>query len=285
MLKSLSLSDRQERSLKRMACALREDVVRMLANAGSGHPAGSLGMADVITALYFHVLVHRPKQPNWKDRDRVFLSNGHIVPVLYAALARAGYFSPSLLKTLRVFGSRLQGHPEYGTLPGIEHTSGPLGSASSQAIGAAYAARMDQAPWRVYCLMSDGELQEGQTWEAMLFASKYRLSNCTFILDRNHIQIDGNTEDVMPLEPLQDKFASFGLSVIHCDGHDIRQIVHALSHVQHTTEKPTMIIADTIPGRGVDFMEGDFHWHGKVPRPGSETTKAIKQLHSFCKEN
>jgi len=279
--KSLFLSERKCHTLQKMACTIREDIIDMLVEAGSGHTAGSLGMADIFTAFYFYVLVHRYKQPDWNNRDRLFLSNGHIVPAQYAALARAGYFSKSLLMTLRKFGSHLQGHPEYGSLPGIEQTSGPLGSASSQAVGAAYVALMDQAPWRVYCLMSDGELEEGQTWEAMLFASKYHLHNCTFVIDRNNIQIDGRTEDVMPLEPLQAKFEAFGLHVIRCDGNDIRQVVNALSHAQQITEQPTVIIADTIPGCGVNFMEHDFTWHGKTPKPGAESQNAIKQIHSL----
>jgi len=253
----------------------------MLVEAGSGHSAGPLGMADIFTAMYFHVLVHDPKNPDWKDRDRLILSNGHIVPVQYAAMARAGYFPKKLLMSLRKFGSPLQGHPEYRSLPGIETTSGPLGSGSSQAIGMAYAALMDKAPWRVYCLMSDGELQAGQTWEAMLFAARNKLYNCTFIIDRNNIQIDGTTEEVMPLEPLQEKFEAFGLQVLRCAGNDIREFVQVVAHAQGISEKPTVIIADTIPGYGVDFMEYDFSWHGKIPASGAESKRAIQQIRSL----
>ncbi|OGL94380.1 transketolase, partial [Candidatus Uhrbacteria bacterium RIFOXYA2_FULL_40_9] len=269
------------KKLEETANLIREDIIDMLVEAGSGHSAGPLGMADIFTAMYFHVLVHDPKNPDWKDRDRLILSNGHIVPVQYAAMARAGYFPKKLLMSLRKFGSPLQGHPEYRSLPGIETTSGPLGSGSSQAIGMAYAALMDKAPWRVYCLMSDGELQAGQTWEAMLFAARNKLYNCTFIIDRNNIQIDGTTEEVMPLEPLQEKFEAFGLQVLRCAGNDIREFVQVVAHAQGISEKPTVIIADTIPGYGVDFMEYDFSWHGKIPASGAESKRAIQQIRSL----
>ncbi|KKR67400.1 MAG: Transketolase domain protein [Candidatus Uhrbacteria bacterium GW2011_GWE2_40_58] len=277
----LHLHDRKLKKLEETANLIREDIIDMLVEAGSGHSAGPLGMADIFTAMYFHVLVHDPKNPDWKDRDRLILSNGHIVPVQYAAMARAGYFPKKLLMSLRKFGSPLQGHPEYRSLPGIETTSGPLGSGSSQAIGMAYAALMDKAPWRVYCLMSDGELQAGQTWEAMLFAARNKLYNCTFIIDRNNIQIDGTTEEVMPLEPLQEKFEAFGLQVLRCAGNDIREFVQVVAHAQGISEKPTVIIADTIPGYGVDFMEYDFSWHGKIPASGAESKRAIQQIRSL----
>jgi transketolase len=279
--KPLHLHDRQLKKLEEKAALIREDIIDMLVEAGSGHSAGPLGMADIFTALYFHVLVHDPKKPTWKDRDRVILSNGHIVPVQYAALARAGYFPKKLLMTLRKFGSPLQGHPEYGALPGIETTSGPLGSGSSQAVGMAYTALLDKKPWRVYCLMSDGELQAGQTWEALLFAARNKLYNCTFIIDRNNIQIDGTTEEVMPLEPLADKFESFGMHVIRCAGNSINDFVDAVEHAQGITEKPTVILADTVPGYGVDYMEYDFTWHGKPPAPGKESRTAIEQVRSL----
>lgn len=260
---------------------IREDIIDMLVEAGSGHSAGPLGMADIFTALYFHIMVHDPKKPEWKDRDRLFLSNGHIVPVQYAALARAGYFPKKLLMTLRKFASPLQGHPEYGSLPGIESTSGPLGSGSSQAVGTAYVGLLEKRPWRVYCLMSDGELQAGQTWEAMLFAARNSLFNCTFIIDRNNIQIDGTTEHVMPLEPLKEKFEAFGLHVVRCAGNNIADFVDAVSRAHGVTEKPTVILADTIPGYGVNFMEYDFTWHGKPPKRGKEAQTAIKQIRTL----
>ncbi|MEK7665705.1 MAG: 1-deoxy-D-xylulose-5-phosphate synthase N-terminal domain-containing protein, partial [Patescibacteria group bacterium] len=187
----LHLHDKKLKQLEERAQVIREEIIKMLISAGSGHSAGPLGMADIFSALYFHVLVHKPKQPNWKDRDRLILSNGHICPVSYATMAEAGYFPKAWLKTLRKFGSPLQGHPERVRLAGIENTSGPLGDGSSQAVGLAYTALMDGAPWRVYCIMSDGELEAGITWEAMLFAGRNRLYNCTFIIDRNNIQIDG----------------------------------------------------------------------------------------------
>lgn len=279
--KPLHLHDQQLKKLEETANLIRQDIIDMLVEAGSGHSAGPLGLADIFTALYFHVLVVDPKKPTWPDRDRLILSCGHTVPVQYAALARAGFFPKKLLMTLRKFGSPLQGHPEIHSLPGIETTSGPLGSGSSQAAGLAYAALMDRAPWRVYCVMSDGELEAGQTWEAMLFAGRNRLYNCTFIIDRNNIQIDGNTEDVMPLEPLADKFESFNINVIRCAGNSIRDFLTAVQQAHGVSEKPSVIIADTIPGYGVDFMEYDYTWHGKPPKPGQESRLALEQLRTL----
>ncbi len=263
--KPLHLHDRQLKKLEERALSIRKDLISMLVQAGSGHSAGPLGMADIFTALYFHIMVHDPKKPNWELRDRLILSNGHICPIRYAAMAHAGYFPKEWLKTLRKFGSPLQGHPEREKLPGVETTSGPLGSGSSQAVGMAYVGLLDRRPWRVYCAMSDGELDAGQTWEAMLFAGRNKLYNCTFIIDRNNIQIDGRTEEIMPLEPLQEKFEAFNLNVIRCAGNSIRDFVSAVEHAHGVSEKPTVIIADTVPGYGVDFMEYDFTWHGKPP--------------------
>lgn len=277
----LHLHDAKLKKLEGIASQVREDIIDMLVEAGSGHSAGPLGMADIFTALYFHVLVHDPKKPDWADRDRLILSNGHICPVRYVTMAHAGYFSKKLLMTLRKLGSPLQGHPEREKLPGAETTSGPLGSGSSQAVGLAYAALMDGKPWRVYCLMSDGELEAGQTWEAMLFAGRNKLFNCTFIIDRNNIQIDGTTEDIMPLEPLADKFKAFNLNVIHCAGNDIRDFVTAISRAHGVSEKSTVIIADTIPGYGVEFMQYDFKWHGVPPKPGEESISAIESLRTL----
>lgn len=274
------LHEKQLKFLEETANFVRQDVVRMLLAAGSGHSAGSLGMADVITALYFHILNHKPKQPSFKDRDRVVLSNGHICPVLYAVLARAGYFPLEELKTLRKLGSRLQGHPNRLALPGIENSSGPLGSGLSQAIGMALASRMDNKKYRVYCLMSDGEHQEGNTWEAIMTASKYRLSNLTAIVDRNHIQIDGFTENIMPLESLREKYESFGWQVLEANGHSFESIISAVAEAQAIHEKPTVVIAHTIPGMGVSFMENDYLWHSKAPK-SEEARLALKELRSL----
>jgi transketolase len=238
-------------------------------------------MADIFTALYFHVMVHDPQHPEWEGRDRLILSNGHICPVRYAAMAEAGYFPKKYLMTLRKLGSPLQGHPERTKLPGVETTSGPLGSGSSQAVGLAYAALMDKQPWRVYCAMSDGELAAGQTWEALLFAARNRLYNCTFIIDRNNIQIDGTTEDIMPLEPLPEKFAAFGMHVERCAGNNIADVVQAMQRAHAVTDRPTVIIADTIPGYGVPYMEYDFTWHGKPPKAGAESRAAIEALRTL----
>lgn len=237
----------------------------MLDEAGSGHSAGPLGMADIFTALYFHILKHDPKKPKWPDRDRVILSNGHICPILYATLAHAGYFPVRELKTLRKINSRLQGHPHRETLPGLESTSGPLGSGLSQAIGMALAARMDQQKHRVFCLMSDGEHQEGNLWEAVMLAGKEKLQNITAIIDRNNIQIDGFTEDIMPLEPLRAKYEAFNWHVIDVDGHSFEQITSAIAEAKAIYEKPTVIIAHTIPGKGVSYMENNYVWHGMPP--------------------
>lgn len=260
-----ALSDAQVRLLENKATDIRQTIIEMLVAAGSGHTAGPLGMADIFAALYFHVLRHDPKNPAWEERDRLFLSNGHIVPVRYAAMAHAGYFPIEECLTLRKFGSRLQGHPEREKLPGVESTSGPLGSGLSQASGYAYAARMDGKQFRVFCAMSDGEQQEGNIWEAALFAGKNRLSNLTAIMDRNNIQIDGFTEDIMPLEPLREKYESFNWHVIEVDGHNIPQFIQACGEAAAVAEKPTLILAHTIPGKGVRSIERDYRWHGKPP--------------------
>lgn len=259
------LSAQKLQLLEEKANLIRQDIVKMLVEAGSGHSAGPLGMADIFTALYFYVLNHDPKNPKWEKRDRLVLSNGHICPVLYATLAHAHYFPIHELKTLRMLGSRLQGHPHRVALPGLETTSGPLGSGLSQACGMALVAKMDNLKWRTYCLMSDGEQDEGNTWEAVLFASKYKLNNLTAILDRNNIQIDGFTEDVMPLDSLKQKYEAFGWFVLEIDGHNMQSIIDACEMAKTITEKPILILAHTIPGKGVGFMEGDFRWHGMPP--------------------
>jgi transketolase len=259
------LTDARVVELAKIANNIRQTIIEMLVAAGSGHTAGPLGMADVYTALYFAVLRHDPKNPTWEDRDRLILSNGHIAPVRYATMAHAGYLPVEECLTLRKFGSRLQGHPERLKLPGLETTSGPLGSGLSQASGIAYGARMDGKAFHVYCTMGDGEIDEGNVWEAAMFAGNYKLGNLTAIIDRNNIQIDGYTESIMALEPLRAKWESFGWHVLEVDGHNIPQIIAACGEAQAIYEKPTMIIAHTIPGKGVREIERDYRWHGKPP--------------------
>lgn len=260
---------------------IREDVIRMLERAGSGHSAGPLGLADIFAALYFDILKHDPKRPNWSERDIFLLSNGHCAPVLYAAMAHAGYFDKKELMTLRQFGSRLQGHPERIKLSMLENTSGPLGCGLSQACGMALAMRMNKDSHRwVYVVMGDGELNEGNVWEAAMLAPKYNLHNIIGIIDRNNIQIDGLTEDVMPLEDLKAKWESFGWHVLEVDGHNIEAVIDACSMARANTTKPTMIIAHTVPGKGVDFMEYDFTWHGKPP-DSAQARKALRDLRTL----
>jgi transketolase len=252
--------------LHEIATEIRKSVVISLTEAGSGHLGGSLGFADVLTALYFSVIKHDPAQPQWPERDRVILSIGHIAPVFYATLAHAGYFPIEELLTLRKLGSRLQGHPgrDHG-LPGIELSAGSLGQGLSVATGMALAAKTDGRTHRIFSLHGDGELQEGSIWEAAMSASHHRLDNLTAIIDRNGLQIDGRTEDVMQLEPLADKWRSFGWQVISCDGHDFPGILHALQSVPVLTGHPSVIIARTTMGKGIPAIENDYRWHGKVP--------------------
>ncbi|MCR4325568.1 MAG: transketolase [Patescibacteria group bacterium] len=283
-----ALTDTEVKQLESRAGAIRETIVEMLVAAGSGHTAGPLGMADIFAALYFRVLKHDPKNPEWPERDRLVLSNGHIIPVRYAAMAHAGYFPVEECLTLRKFGSRLQGHPERERLPGLETTSGPLGSGLSQASGMAYAARMtSSAPGtgelsdvRIYCAMSDGEHDAGNTWEAAMFAGANRLSNLTGIIDRNNIQIDGYTENIMPLESLRHKYEAFGWHVLEVDGHDIPQFVQACGEAEAIYEKPVVIIAHTIPGKGIREIERDYRWHGKPPSP-EEGKKFLHELRTL----
>ena len=268
--------------MDKMAVTIRQDIISMLEHAGSGHSAGPLGMADIFTALYFNVMKHDPKNTEWEERDILLLSNGHTVPVRYATMARAGYFDVAELKTLRQFGSRLQGHPERTRLPGMETTSGPLGSGLSQGSGMAYVLQnIDANPQRwVYVMMGDGELNEGNIWEAAMFAGKYKLHNLIGIVDRNNIQIDGNTEDVMPLEDLRGKWESFGWHVQEIDGNNIESIIDACSMARAITNKPSVIIAHTIPGKGVDFMEYNYHWHGAPPN-SDQAKEALRELRSL----
>jgi len=267
--------------LELIANDIRGDIIKMLENAGSGHSAGSLGQADIFTALYFAVMKHNPEKPDWEDRDILVQSNGHTVPVRYAAMARAGYFDRKELMTLRKFGSRLQGHPERERLPGLETTSGPLGEGLSQGAGMALAMRMDKQTHRwVYVTLGDGELDEGNVWEAAMLIGKYRLTNLTAIVDRNNIQIDGPTEVVMPLEDLKGKWEAFGWHVLEIDGNDIEAVIDALNMAKAIEEKPVVILAHTIPGKGVDFMEYDFHWHGAPPNH-EQAKLALKELRTL----
>jgi len=275
------LHEKKLRQLEEKANQIRVDLIKMLVEAGSGHSAGPLGMADVFTALYFHILKHNPKKPEWTDRDRLILSNGHIVPIRYATMAHAGYFPKSELMTLRKFGSRLQGHPEYHIMKSLETTSGPLGSGTSQAAGMAYVAKMDKLKWRTYCVMGDGELDAGQNWEAAMFAAKYELDNMVWFVDRNNIQIDGRTENIMPLESLREKFEAFNFHVLEINGNDIAEVVDACRLAENVHDKPTAILAYNTPGKGVDYMENDYTWHGKPPAPGPETDLALKNLRTL----
>lgn len=275
-----NISEEKLKDLKLKANRIRQLIIETLVEAGSGHSGGPLGMADIFTAFYFHVLNHDPKNPNMENRDRLVLSNGHICPVQYATMALAGYFPIDELKTLRKINSRLQGHPHRTSLPGLETTSGPLGEGLSQAIGIALAGKLDKKNYHVYCLASDGEQEEGNTWEAAMFAGKNKINNLTLIIDRNNIQIDGFTENIMPLEPLKEKYESFNWHVLEVDGNNIKAFVDAVKEANSIFEKPTCIIAHTIPGKGVDFMEKDFHWHGKPPNK-DEAKIALNELRTL----
>lgn len=271
------LPEEKLKNLELKANQARQLVIEMLLEAKSGHPAGSLGMADIFTAFYFHILKHDPKDPDWPNRDRLILSNGHICPIRYALMAMSGYFPVSELKTLRKIDSRLQGHPHRTSLPGLETTSGPLGEGISQGIGIALAAKLDKKNYRTYVIASDGEQDEGNTWEAVMFAGKNKLNNLTLVIDRNKIQIDGFTEEIMPLESLQAKYAAFNWNVLEVDGNNITEFIDAIEKAKQVLDKPTVIISKTIPGMGVSFMENNFDWHGKAPNTG-EAKKAMQEL-------
>ncbi|MFO7842198.1 MAG: transketolase [Bacteroidales bacterium] len=263
--------------LKKISLEIRKDVVRSLAEAGSGHLGGSLGLADIFTCLYFNILNHKPEKPDWDDRDRFILSIGHVAPVFYAALAHSGYFKRSELMTLRKLGSRLQGHPgkEHG-LPGIELSAGSLGQGLSVAVGLALAGKMDQKTWNVFSIHGDGELQEGAIWEAAMSASHHQLNNLIALIDRNYVQIDGKNSEVMEIEPLKDKFESFGWKVMACNGHDHKDIMVTYQKAIDWKEGPVVIMAKTHMGKGVKSIEDDYGWHGKPPKP--------EQVDSFIKE-
>lgn len=270
------------KQLEQKAYEVRKDIITMLEHAGSGHSAGPLDLAEIVTTLYFDVMNIKPEEPEWDGRDYFFLSNGHCVPVQYAVMAERGYFPKEELKTLRRLGSRLQGHPERTKLPGLENTSGPLGSGLSQASGVAYTLQYlnHQTQRFVYTITGDGELDEGNIWEAAMFAGKYKLSQLIVFVDRNNIQIDGSTEDVMPLEDLVGKWQSFGWHVQEIDGHNVESIQDAVGMAKAITNRPSVIIAHTIPGKGVDFMEYNYHWHGMPPN-SDQAKLALKELRTL----
>ena len=266
--------------LQKKANALRQDVIKMLVAAGSGHSAGPLDLAEFFATMYFNVLNHNPQKPMDKNRDRLFLSCGHVAPIRYAAMMHAGYIKKSLLGKLRKFGSPLQGHPSYNDIPALESSSGPLGQGYSVAVGAALAGKLRGDKNFVYLLTSDGEHNEGQAWEAIMSAAKFHLGNLIVFVDRNNIQIDGNTEDVMPLESLRAKYEAFNWHVMEIDGHNPEQIIDACEFAKAVYERPTVIILRTIPGKGVSFMEYDYKWHGKPPKL-EEARIALKELRTL----
>lgn len=281
----MHLHDEKIKFLEEKANAIRQSTIESLIEAGSGHTAGPLGMADVFTALYFFILRHDPQNPLWEGRDRLVLSNGHICPVLYATMAHAGYFPLKELKTLRKYGTRLQGHPHRTSLPGLETTSGPLGSGLSQAVGMALAGKIDGKKWQVYALLSDGEHDAGNTWEAAMLAGKYKLDNLTALIDRNNIQIDGMTEDIMPLEPLREKYEAFNWHVLEINGHNFHEIINAFETAKGIFEKPVIIISHNIPGKGIEEIEFDYRWHGVPPGSGPEDVfKKAEQGKNFLNE-
>jgi transketolase len=263
--------------IERHALNIRRNILKMIHLADSGHPAGALGVADIMAALYFDILHFNPKQPNDPERDLLVLSNGHIVPAQYAALSEVGAIKPSELWTLRQLGSRLQGHPVRTMLPFMEITSGPLGSGLSEAAGMALGIQLERAKRFVYCIVGDGELDEGNIWEGAMFSSKYKLGNLIVFVMRNYIQLDGDTEDVMPLEPLSDKWRSFGWGVLEIDGNNIQSVIDAASQARADSQRPTVIIAYNTPGKGVSFMENDYRWHGKAPN-SAELDRALEEL-------
>jgi len=265
------------RELQLEANQIRQDIIRMLSTSGSGHTAGPLGLADLFTALYFNLLKHDPKRPHWEKRDRLVLSPGHVCPVMYVTLAHAGYFPLKELGTLRKLGTRLQGHPSRLDLPGIELSTASLGQGLGAAVGMALAAKVKKQKHKVFCITSDGEHDEGSTWEAVNAAHKYKLDHLINIIDRNNIQISGFTHEIWSLEPLKEKYESYGWKVFEINGHDFQQIISTIKKAQKFKEKPVCIISYNTPGKGVSFMENDYHWHGKAPNK-EETQKALKEL-------
>lgn len=263
--------------IKKLCKDIRLDILKMLNSANSGHSAGALGLVELFVVLYLEFLNFNPKYPQSKKRDFVILSNGHTCPVLYATLANFNYFPREELLSLRKIGSRLQGHPHYGSLPGVENSGGPLGQGISQAVGLASSLKRDLKSNRVFCFVGDGELEEGQCWEAFFYAGKEKLDNLVVIVDRNYIQIDGNTTEVMALDPLNQKFLSFNFLVIEFEGNNINQVKQAYREALKVKGKPICLIANTIPGKGVSFMENDFHWHGKAPN-NQELAIALKEV-------
>ena len=277
---STILTEKETKELELTANKIRQTIIHMLVDAGAGHTAGPLGMADIFTAFYFHILKHDPKNPAWPERDRLILSNGHICPVRYSAMYHAGYdITADELKTLRKINSRLEGHPNMRRMPALETSSGPLGEGLSEACGFALAAKMDKKEndYHIWCLTSDGEHEEGMTWEAVMLAAKYKLDNLCVVIDRNYIQIDGTTEDIMPLDSLAEKYKSFGWNVLEMDGHNFADIIAKLEEAKSAKGKPTCIVAKTTPGKGVDFMENNYKWHG-VPPNKEQAEEALRQL-------
>lgn len=288
------MEDKKIKELEKIALAIRQTIIEALMNAGSGHTAGPLGITDIFTYLYFHELKHDPKNLDWPERDRLVLSNGHICPVLYSTMAHAGYFGKDgvseFTKTLRKYGSMFQGHPHREYMPALETSSGPLGSGLSQAVGMALAERIDAGrsykKW-FWALLSDGELEEGNSWEGAMLAGKERLGNLIAIIDRNNIQIDGFTEDIMPLEPLSDKWQAFNWHVIEVNGHDFADIHRAVGEAKAEFDKPSVLIANTIPGKGVPDFERKYEWHGKPPNreEGAMALKVLAELGKKIKDS
>jgi transketolase len=270
--------------LRQIATQIRIDIVKMLVQAGSGHLGGSLSVTDILVALYFNHMNIDPKNPCWEGRDYLILSKGHVCPALYAVLARAGYYPPEEMLTLRQLGGRLEGHPcKSRGLPGIEVSTGSLGQGIGVAGGIALGLKIDKKPNRVYSVNGDGELDEGSVWESVMSAGHYKLDNLTMIVDNNDLQIDGRIKDVMNLYPLKEKFLAFNWNVIECDGHDFKQLVDSLKKAEATKGKPTVIIAKTVKGKGVSFVEDKAEWHGKAPKP-DEAVKALKELYALRNE-
>jgi len=271
------LTPERKAELAELARQIRIDIIRMLAEAGSGHPGGSLSATDIVTVLLFEIMRYDPENPKWEGRDRFIMSKGHCIPAWYSALAHAGYFPREELMTLRKVGSRLQGHPDSNTLDAIEACTGSLGQGLSIALGMALASKLEGDPWRVYCMMGDGETQEGQVWEAAMAAGKFRPGSLCAILDHNKAQIDGYVRDVMPIEPIQTKWQSFGWHVIPIDGHNLDQVYGAFLEADMVKDRPTLIVAETVKGKGVSFMENVVDWHGKAPSK-EEAEKALAEL-------